>query len=445
MTMPSLPAELHESILDIVHTFNAQPRFKTMASLALVCRGFRQHINRHRFKTVELCSVRDILPMYHLLASDSVWKDERDRLTAHVKAFEVDMWSSMKQLEVHPMLADDSSKLEYIFNNIFRACSQDDSSSVSLLFFWKVQIRRDDPYIGDALDWTNMSSGLQSTFRAFLRHPRLTRLVIYTLTNMPRDLLRASPVRDLQLTDITFAKETMASGCEGILSTYQLQHMSRIVTDHCVSLMEYVGMDAYDSTSPPAMTLFPRLKKLDSYVFDDESYEITVYFMRRSKNLQELALIIGNCSLPRTFQYNYFTNLNSIALHYTDPLCPLAPDYPGRVRNLIAPLSRCIPTVNRLEISAYITSTNNHAMDIESLFKGHDFSAIDDFLAEFSPPSLQIIEINLTVVGIEPQDRNTSANFSKQEGGDYVRSVCFTKLARMLPAFRVVVEVMTDL
>ncbi|KAF9472637.1 hypothetical protein BDN70DRAFT_998085 [Pholiota conissans] len=432
MSPPLLPSELKDSIIDLVHISDNvdNTRSTTLSALALSCRAFRQRVNHHRFDRIEIPRIEDILPLYSLLLTDSIWENENERLSTHVSVFAVNMMGTLKQYRLFPVLTTGSFELEFILNNIFKAYFNNQAYDRSLSFTWRVEIWKPRTTTIEGLDWPDMSDGLQSAFRQLLQHPRLTQLDIYSLHNVPRDLIRSSFIEELQLTEVYFAEADSTVPQEGILDEWHLRHLTAFVTDptHSTPLLDYIGRNTYAGKSLPH-GIFPQLKTLVCCLLSEEQCETMTTLIQSAKNVMNLSLsIIDTEKLPR-LPYHSLVNLESLLLCHLGALRPLAFDYLERVRGIIAPIYPCIPPIQTLEILTGIVSANKYSLDSESLFKGHDFSAIDDYLAEFSPPSLQCIEIHFRVVFTSCTDK-FGYDFHKQ-GTDYVERVLFPKLSSM--------------
>ncbi|KAF9472675.1 hypothetical protein BDN70DRAFT_937997 [Pholiota conissans] len=443
LSPPLLPVELKWSIIDHVRAFSDND---TLATLALVCRAFRRRVNYHRFRTVKIRDINDIRPTYRLLTNDCIWSSPHERLNAHVNLFEVKMLNSKKYFKRRCVLTSNSSKLEFIFHNIFQTYSSDidQSSNVSLSFTWDVRIWNPRSDEKDRLDWTNLGLGLQSAFRTMLRHPHLDRLKICALENVPRDLIRESPINNLQFSEVGFSRDLGAFQHEGILSGWHLQHLTRLVIDHSTPFVELIGLDVYGAESPTIV--FPRLQALTSCVCDEMQYEMTVAVMQRARNVQHLSLaVLEPGKLPKEFPYTQLQKLETLCLVSGGTLRPFAQNYQRTVRDIITPLLPSIPPIRHLEIHIAIASTSSLVLENEAIFKGHDFSALDNFLGKSSPPSLETLKVRLTIEVFGSSNWWKMKDFLEREGGEYVQSVCFPKLAKMMsPVLMVGIDVDLD-
>lgn len=96
--------------------------------------------------------------------------------------------------------------------------------------------------------------------------------------------------------------------------------------------------------------------------------------------------------------YNHLLNLKTLGLTYYNPLRPLAPDYQELVYNIVDVFMPTIPSVPELTLSVPILSMNEFSTDLKLIFIHHDFSAIDDSLANSLPPTLEFLQIHIDVV-----------------------------------------------
>ncbi|KAF9472636.1 hypothetical protein BDN70DRAFT_998084 [Pholiota conissans] len=425
--------KLKDSIIDLVYASGDfdYTRSRTLSSLSLVCRAFRHRVNHHRFKTLDICDIYDIQNTYELLLKDrGLWKDHRESLNAHVQRFEVKMTGTRKHFKRLSILKKDSAKLEFIFANVFRVAHFQDHAyhSLPLTFAWRVAKWRPQLAIELGLVWSDMSDALQTAFRKLLQHPSLQRLELSALHDVPRDLIRSAFVQELQLSEICFSRPESAVSREAILSPWHLQHVTSFQTDtdHSTPLLDYIGPGIFSGKSLPA-TIFPRLQKLVCCIFDEEQCRVTVALMQCTQNVTHLSLsILDPGKLPR-LPYDDLVNLETLSLSFGGALRPLAPDYADRIRSILAPIKPTIPPViKHLEIFFAIVVMNNHPMDNETIFKGHDFSLLDDFLAERSPRSLESIEIQLLVV-----IASSLEEYLDHEGDDaFAPEMLFPKLAQ---------------
>ncbi|KAF9481626.1 hypothetical protein BDN70DRAFT_518678 [Pholiota conissans] len=451
-SMPALPAELQDEIIDSVASdySNEATRSKALSSLAIASSSFRDRVNRHRFKDISIRHLRDMISLHDVLQTEWKWKERKKRLSAHVRRLEVDMENddadaySLRDHEIGQVLVN---ALQY---------NTRPTLSTSLTFIWDVRPKTAKHGVKGLLRWTKLGPGVQSAFRRILQNPALSTLKVYSLCAVPRDLLQLCKATAYTFADVTFQtpssknksrRRTLRPAkpveAEGILDPRQLKRITSFTTSHSTALVSLLGVNATSHGEEPPQ--FDQIQYLACCICNEREYHRTTELMQRAKTTRYLSLtILEPMVLPKPLPYDCFNNLNRLRVEYYGALRPLNSNYQQNVCNIVNPFLPSLPPVHSLQLCFTIFSTNDRDTELDSIFDWHDFSVIDDFLARSPPSMLKVIEIHIDVfatVGYSEGEFTLLENRLTDEGPLYVREVFFPKLAELAtPTLQVYVE-----
>ncbi|KAF9484144.1 hypothetical protein BDN70DRAFT_180278 [Pholiota conissans] len=461
MLDPYLPVELTDSIIDFVNDFwdeiNFSPddrRCDALASLARVSRAFRRRVNYHRFSKVAIKQYDHVSTVHNLLKDDAIcWPKSRDQLRWNIRRFQLALEERRKHLRV--VLSTQSAELEGILANIFSVPSTSENwPSSPLSFSWSVSIRV--RYEGlHCVDWNFISQTLQSTLRAFLQNPHLEEVRLIALQNVPRDLLEHSRFLSLQLTDTTFADVVLASDenpehdaseqpldTKGVLNQWHLKHLRCINTDHSTTPLDCIGSVIYNAPLQLTPT-FRSLYRLSCCIRDNDDLEKTIALLQHAKLLTELDLAFPEPDiLLKPLPYDTLTKLEVLSLTYHGALRPRAREYRELVHKIVSPCVPTFPPVRRLRLFLSIFSTNKGSSAMQNIFHEHNFSSIDNFVADKAPSTLKAIEIYLQVVVTVPECTAAWRFFNVSLPGvasEYAQNTLFPRLAALRTSLLMVV------
>ncbi|KAF9481645.1 hypothetical protein BDN70DRAFT_919715 [Pholiota conissans] len=219
-----------------------------------------------------------------------------------------------------------------------------------------------------------------------------------------------------QLLDWTFMSHSLQSALQNFL---QESH--------------FTAIRVYEESS--SASIFSQMKVLNCCICDSDEYDMTLGLMRRTKDVHVLAIAFPEpVELPGPLIYDHFANLDTVRLTYYGALRPLSMEYSNLMKNAMNPFKPTVPTIRELRISLSLVSTNENKTDLQTVFSGHDFSPIDDYLSSSPHETLEVIDIHLNVAVSAWQYGSRDffrEEFRYGEGRDYARSVLFPKLARL--------------
>lgn len=281
-SVQSLPIELTDAIIDEVEAFSDKPtRSETLSSLALTSHAFRRRVCTHRFREIVIGRTYHV-EMFAALLNTDLWSND-EQLDACIRDVSILLIGPQRRL--YPVV--NGTHMEGILGRIFRRYPRDQAAAVTLYFAWDVKVQWEAYQF--PWDWAHLNDNFRRAFLSMIQKSYLTELVIFSLDNVPRDLVHGCRIPILQFAYVKFSPSSdLDKSAEGILDSWHLEHINKFTTNHSTSPIDYVGTVAYHAS--PSTPIFPNLKKLICCICNDEEYEMTVALMQRATMLETLAL-----------------------------------------------------------------------------------------------------------------------------------------------------------
>jgi hypothetical protein len=285
-----LPIELTDAIIDEAAAFSDEwTRFETLSSLALTSHAFRHRVCKHRFREIVINRTRHVWKFADLLNTDLWSKDEQ--LDAYIRDVSILLVDSYSRLSG---ALNGTFHMRSILDRIFRRYPRDQAPAVIFYFAWNVKVqdgRQQCPWY-----WDDFDDNLRLAFLSMIRNSCVTELVIFSLDNVPRNLVLGCRIPILHFAFVEFSPSSdLDKPEEGILGSWHLENINKFTTDHSTSPIDYIGTVAYHAS--PSTPIFPNLKELVCCICNDEEYEMTVALMQRATMMETFSL-----SLPGKLQ-----------------------------------------------------------------------------------------------------------------------------------------------
>ncbi|KAF9481647.1 hypothetical protein BDN70DRAFT_519304 [Pholiota conissans] len=423
---PHLPIELTDSIINEVGSFpDKRARSEALSSFALASPTYRQQVNKLRFEKINIHSIEDIHAFSHLLRTDT-WPQEDQTVRSCIRNVDVELLDDWDSLNV----ALNDGDMAFILQSLYRRYTRDKAPSLPFSFSWEAKVGR---YNDNCFwSWKSLCSDVQSALKTLLLESCLTDLSIYSLSDIPNDFLHGSHIQQFHFTDITFDRRIGSDFCEsteGVLDSWHLKNVSTFITNHSTSPLHYIGNNLYSSSQLSAPG-FSNLTTLILCICNDEEYKMTRALMERTTTLKRIAFSLPDShELPGPLCFDHLELLEIVEVVIYNPLRPRAPDYLKFVHDIVDCLRPAIPLVRSLIFKFSIVSTNDQKTDYASIFGGHNFSAMDAWLAESLPPTVKTVEIHLSVAFSLDWDVDNFIEQFRREGGKYARRL-FPRLAK---------------
>ena len=309
-----LPPELFELIIQQVgrarlHQSMRDLGTRTLTSLALVCRSFRQMAHELLFSTIFVPDphkgtfhyANRLRLLLQLLADDP--NSETTGLASHVRHFSIQCYDFPG-----PIIRFFKNTLPSILGKIFRSGSIEPCS---------LEIRIMD----GSLDWaTDCSVEFCDVFYETLRRPVLTRLCLQGFRNIPKDLLFGSSIKHVKFQDLAVehlsAQDTNLQHSTGSGDASHIHVLlESIYTDHSLAILHLFDMAS--NSSLPQESIFSELRYFKTYMKVVDPPE-RLFILEGARSLETLDVEVvpdtGGWSSPIQFL------LPSLTFFTTQPL-----------------------------------------------------------------------------------------------------------------------------